>query len=286
MTEKKYFLVLHTIFLPHENIIWLEEFLIYYINLGFEQFYLYDNTGSIGRNGSNPNITKYGFKIEKNNNNYKKMFDDLLNKYNKYITHVIWQPLDNNGKIIYNPSQGILHFKENYSHEAEYCAFMDIDEFLFSELDIDIKNYILEKEKQGVTRIRLHQKKFIDRHYCDCSLITQNFECFDLAYKRDKWIYGFKNIINLDKIKKIGGNFHSIYCDGKEIFADPKYLRFNHYNLNKKTINHINNTCKTNFEPKIFESKKNMIESKINENYQYDQYVIDDSMKRYKFLFD
>tara|TARA_Y100000389_G_scaffold90956_1_gene87557 strand:+ start:10451 stop:11299 length:849 start_codon:yes stop_codon:yes gene_type:complete len=281
--EKKYFLVFHTIFLPYENVIWLEEFLIYYINLGFEHFYLYDNTGSIGRNGSSSSKTKYGFKIQKDNEDYAKMFDNLLCKYREYITHVIWQPLDNKGNITYNPFQGITHFKENYSLEAEYCAFMDIDEFLFSELDINIKNYILEKEKVGVTRIILHQKKFKDRHYCNCSLITQNFECFDLPYKTNGWIQGHKSIIKLDEIKHIGKDFHSIYTNGKEIFADPKYLRFNHYNLNKRTINHINKTCKTNFEANIFESEQNMIEPKKNEIYQY---VIDDSMKRYKFLFD
>ena len=49
----KHFLVFQTVFILSENIKWVEEFLIYYINLGFTQFYLYDNTSSIGIYSSN-----------------------------------------------------------------------------------------------------------------------------------------------------------------------------------------------------------------------------------------
>ena len=59
----KYFLSFHTIFIMNENIDWIEEFLKYHLAIGFEHFYLYDNEGSVGRNGSTETHNKYGFDL-------------------------------------------------------------------------------------------------------------------------------------------------------------------------------------------------------------------------------
>jgi len=54
--DKKYNLSFHVIFIMNENIKWLEEFILYHSNLGFEHFYLYDNQGSTGGDGTKPII--------------------------------------------------------------------------------------------------------------------------------------------------------------------------------------------------------------------------------------
>ena len=65
----KYFLTFYTVFILNKNIKWLEEFLIYYINIiGIQHFYLYDNNKSTGGDGTN-NLNKYGFSINTENNN-------------------------------------------------------------------------------------------------------------------------------------------------------------------------------------------------------------------------
>lgn len=98
----KYFLSFHTIFLINENIRWLEEFLLYYIKLGFEQFYLYNNDGSVGRNGSTSHINKYGFSITSADDAHNViLFNEIVTKYKTYITLIEWQPKDKDGNICY-----------------------------------------------------------------------------------------------------------------------------------------------------------------------------------------
>lgn len=55
---KKYFLSFQTVFRLNENARWLEEFLIYYIHIGFDHFYLYD--GSIDEYDPIKKVNKNG----------------------------------------------------------------------------------------------------------------------------------------------------------------------------------------------------------------------------------
>lgn len=52
-------LAIHTIFILKENLPFLREWIAYHINLGFDKIYLYDNTGSIGADGSDKTKNKY-----------------------------------------------------------------------------------------------------------------------------------------------------------------------------------------------------------------------------------
>jgi hypothetical protein len=64
MSPKKYQLSIHTIFLPRENLFFLKEWLFYHFNLGVEHIYLYDNTGSMGRESSTGTVNKYGINFQ------------------------------------------------------------------------------------------------------------------------------------------------------------------------------------------------------------------------------
>ena len=46
-------LAIHTVYLPREHILFLEEWIVYHIWQGVDRFYLYNNTGSIGDVRSN-----------------------------------------------------------------------------------------------------------------------------------------------------------------------------------------------------------------------------------------
>ena len=48
MSTTKYFLTFQTVFILNQNIKWMDEYIKYYINLGVEHFYLYDNEGTSG----------------------------------------------------------------------------------------------------------------------------------------------------------------------------------------------------------------------------------------------
>ena len=88
----KHYLSFHTVFILNENIKWLEEFIIYYKHIGFDHFYLYDNEGSNGGDGTKTH-NKYNFPITTTST--KKNHIDLqkiLTKYSDYITYIKWQP--------------------------------------------------------------------------------------------------------------------------------------------------------------------------------------------------
>ena len=84
-TNTKQFLAIHTILLPRENIFYIEEWLKYYFLLGIDHIYLYDNTGSVGRNGSTITTNKYGFNFYEKTKHLSD--EDIDIKFKKCISH-------------------------------------------------------------------------------------------------------------------------------------------------------------------------------------------------------
>jgi|7_EtaG_2_1085326.scaffolds.fasta_scaffold02112_4 hypothetical protein len=263
---KKHFLGFHTVFNVHENVQWLEEFLIYYINLGFTQFYLYDNTNCHGRqpdvhdqlwvsykiNGLN----KYGFKIKEKPS---EVIKEIIKKYKNYITYIKWEPRDKNNEIFYGQPEAINHLIDNFSDEITWCAFFDLDEFIFSPNNSDL--ICLLKNTNNTGSILLKQKKFLDRHLSTEKFITQEFKALNLlphTIKDEDGLikrlddnvkkirgYGHKHIVNIDNYKGIK-NIHTFV---NENIIKPRHTewRFNHYNSNhisRKWINdYLNLKC-------------------------------------------
>ena len=88
----KHYLAFHTVFILNENIKWLEEFIIYYKHIGFEHFYLYDNEGSNGGDGTQTH-NKYNFPITTTSTLQNQLdLQNILQKYNDCITYIKWQP--------------------------------------------------------------------------------------------------------------------------------------------------------------------------------------------------
>jgi len=267
---KKYFLTFHTIFIMDEHVEWIEEFLIYYINLGFEQFYLYDNTGSIGNNRGGPRAapsprkarrngetTKYGFPIIKKD---PEIWRHIYNKYEKYITYIKWQPTNEQGQIVYGINNsaldGIIKFIKDFKHEAEWCYVGDFDEFVFSPTNDDLLTLINSTTQPIIT---LHQKIFSHKCLTSEKFITQEFKCINIPKPFDNTYGGQKNIIKLDLISGVR-SCHSF--KGRNKVMPLEQWRFNHYN----------------FCPR---SKKRLDKQK----WKY-ELSVDDSMKKYKNLFN
>ena len=256
----KYFLSFHTIFILDENIRWLEEFIIYYINLGFEHFYLYDNEKTTGGDGTQTE-NKYGFKINVNNsNNNQKLLNKILNKYKKYITYVKWQPLNDKNEIVYGQNEGIKHFIKNYGNETEWIAFLDLDEFIISQNNINIVKY-LKGLPQNISCIKITQKKFKDRFLIEEKNITQNYSCINKEIGFD---WAPKNIVRTTDFIEIY-NIHNITVKNEILYEKSDILRFNHYNVNDK----------------LLEWMKGFYNSDID--FSLDGY--DDDMKKYHHLF-
>ena len=232
---KKYLLSFHTVFILNENIKWLEEFLIYYINIiGIEQFYLYDNDKSTGGDGDKE-YNKYGFKINtENSNNDILLFNKIKTKYNKYITHIKWQPKNNQGDIIYGQEESIKHFITNYRKYNTWTCFLDLDEFIYSPNNILLKNYLLKLD-DNISCVKICQKKFIDRFLSHKKFIIQDFRCINNIFE-----WSPKNIIKCDDFINTN-SIHNFIVKNKIIYENPNILRFNHYNVNNNQLLWITN---------------------------------------------
>jgi hypothetical protein len=96
---------IQSVLIIKENIPFLREWIIYHINLGFDKIYLYDNTGSIGIDGSTTNNNKYNFNfneiINLNDSRLEQELNNIINDFKDYIVYLKWQPKDDKGNIIY-----------------------------------------------------------------------------------------------------------------------------------------------------------------------------------------
>lgn len=241
-SKSTFILAIQTVFILKENLPFLREWIIYHMNIGFTKFFLYDNTGSIGATSSNT-TNKYSFNFDRiitiDDNEIKKELDDILNEFKENIIYVKWQPKDDKGNIIYGQVDSIKHYIENYGSLSNYTSYTDLDEFIFSVNDTNIKEYIIEMDNKNISRIVINQKKFLDRFCTDRKKkvidINDTIEEIDTSGWAPKNIVRNKSI----NIKDITGNIHH-FCnkllDGDTITIPIDTIRFNHYNVNKKQI--------------------------------------------------
>ncbi len=226
---------LHTVFILKENIPFLREWIIYHLNLGFDKIYLYDNTGSIGRDSSTQSKNKYNIDFDK----LVKMDDiiinnemtSIINDFKDNIEYIKWQPIDENNDIVYGYMESIGHYIKKYGQDMDYTAYIDIDEFIFSNSNLNIKEYIVNK---NVDKFVIYQKKFLDRFCANKKYVIDIYDCINI----DTSAWGPKNIIKNDMLNiKETDNMHTLGIISNSIYHVPlEDFRFNHYNVNKKQI--------------------------------------------------
>ena len=225
----------HTVFILNENIRWLEEFIEYYLTIGFDHFYLYHNEGTIGdvTQQGNSNMNKYGMPIKTSSSSQDiEKLNNILEKYGSYITYVKWQPVDKSGNIIYGQELAIKDVIARFGHETKWIACMDLDEYLFSPSNIDIRKYLANVDS-SISDIKLSQKKFKDRHISTNTKILEEYQCINENFG-DWWagkhIFRPTDFIDLTDV-------HSMVFKNKAISINSNILRFNHYNVNNRQLN-------------------------------------------------
>jgi hypothetical protein len=230
-------LAIQAVLIIKENIPFLREWIIYHINLGVDKIYLYDNTGTIGVDGSDKNKNKYDIKfselINLTDDEVNKELQNILNDYKDNVVYIRWDPRDKDNNIIYGQNISIIDYIKKYGSENDYTCFIDTDEFIFSKNNLDLKQYIIENEAD---KFDLIQKKFIDRFCSKNKKIIEMTECIE-NINTDGW--AIKSIIKNNKIIISSPNIHihDIYIttnNVKKINMDD--FRFNHYNVNNKQI--------------------------------------------------
>tara|TARA_B100001094_G_C18156701_1_gene786870 strand:- start:533 stop:1411 length:879 start_codon:yes stop_codon:yes gene_type:complete len=256
---------IHTVFILKENILFLEDWLKYHIHIGFDKFYLYDNTGSKYQDiGNGDNIVenkknKYGIQYDKyiNDEQTQIKFEEIFNKYKDNIVYIKWQPKNDKGQIIYGQTESINDYINKYADENDWTAFIDMDEFIYMKNYDSIQKFI--NDNKNYNKIKMHMKNFDDR------FVDVNNSIFDInnSIKHDDIFIGWgsKNICkNIDLMNtKI---IHDIQVNNEKLYdcKDINEIRFNHYNLNKQKLEWM----KDFFNKKEFEFE---IDNSMNKYY-------------------
>lgn len=277
---------LHTVFILKENIVFLEEWIDYHKEIGFNKFYLYDNTGSIGRGNSTKSKNKYNFNFDKiiklSDKEIQSHLDNILKKYPE-ITYIKWQPKDEEGNIIYGYMPSIYHYFKNFKNESDWTAFTDIDEFIYLNNDI---NTFLNGIDKNISQVSMKQIKMEDR-FCSNK---HNILEIDNSLEVDTTSWAYKNIMKNSSIildefwkKNKNKNMHDMRTDiGERKLFSPEEIVFYHYNVNAKQVEWMN---KNNKKFKITKNKKlNDISKKINKDYNNKLINFDYINKNYKKL--
>lgn len=196
---------IQTVYLPQENIFFIEDWLKYHLAIGINHFFLYDNTGSkyiqdpIRQNVSDHSVNKYGQKIEISLDQALEIEEKIFNKYP--VTKIKWQPVID-GQITYGQMEACIDFATKVKEGL--CAFIDIDEF------------IVKKEEFYESRIL--QKKYDDRWK-----YSSIFDC-DKTFDIDTTNWSSKAILDLSTFTP--GD--SIHFGNKDLPISKSW--FNHYN--------------------------------------------------------
>jgi hypothetical protein len=227
---------IHTIFVARENILFLEEWLDYHAGLGITDFYLYDNSRSIGRNGSTSTQNKYGIEFDA----LTKQWSDqevasevarVASKCPARCELISWEPKVDQGRVVYEQCQSIVDCA-NRAGECDWLGFIDMDEFLFSPSGEKLEDLLeLADECGGVTML---QKKFEDRFLnigCPVTGITRCIEGIDTSAWAPK-MFVRKGALKKEEV----GIVHWLPVEGGSKALDPGRLRFNHYNVNDRLL--------------------------------------------------
>ena len=252
-------IAIHTVFILKENILFLEEWIYYHILLGFNKFYLYDNSkinklSGFDSNASYSNtmiggkINKYGINYDKTVNMTEKQMSDYVDKLcNKYkcIKIIDWSPTDNDGNILYNQVEAhnncLLKLKKD---NIDWCANIDMDEYIILKDFDNISEYISTLPEE-IKNIKLGQLRFSTRFDNVNKLVTD----ITVADKNDcPRGHSNKNIYNVKNTIKII-NPHSVNIEGIEYKPSITEILFNHYKLPKKFL--INNKHVDNINDNI-----------------------------------
>lgn len=241
-------IAIHSVFIVKENILFLEQWIYYHILLGFNKFYLYDNSKVNKVSGFDK---KYENVIVGNKiNKYKINYDEIVNltdeKINYYLKKICekyecieiieWSPMDKNGNILYKQKEAHNDcLKKMKKDNIDWCANIDMDEYIVITNHNSIDKYILSLSDK-INGIQMSQIRFESRfnRLNDIIINITNSEVDDVPIGNGrKHIYNVKNTIETD--------VHNVTIDGFIHRAKKNEIFFNHYKLKCKCYEHIDN---------------------------------------------
>ena len=255
---------IHTVFILRENILFLEQWIDYHIQLGFNKFYLYDNS-KVEKSGGchvkkyfkpgsvNKYKVNYGEILNLNDTELQKKLQLIKDKYpNVEVSE--WSPKDHEGNIHFKQNDAFAHcLKKIKKENVKWCANIDMDEFIVINKGQTISNFIKNLDPK-VSAVKLGQIRFNSRFEDIGKLvidIQENESKILSKHHSPKHLYRVKDTQTI--------KVHFWRGLGKEINLDQSKICFNHYK-----IKNLENPRKTdNIHPKIrekiYQNSKNYI---------------------------
>jgi hypothetical protein len=228
-------LSIQTLFLPRESLPYMEEWLVYHTLLGFDEFRLYDNTGSAG-DISSPFRRKYGDEVTKYGipNIPKSVSDERISEAvkaicSKFAVEIIPWPSPHFSQRVLLDS-----IKDHCSSDdSDYTAFIDMDEYICVGGGKKIKEFIKDEvECKGFCGVRISQQKMphiLKEKTTTGRRVWEITETFQMETRG----WAPKNILPT-KYVTIGGDIHTLSCRGRMLDQpDRNLIKINHYNTNE-----------------------------------------------------
>jgi len=287
-------LAIHTVFLPKENNIFLEEWIDYHLNLGFEKIYLYNNHGSTGKGTAGQKDMVIN-KVNKYNIDYENLLveqdidlqlKEIEDKYKNKVKVIRWDYRDENNNIIYGYAESIHHYMKHFGTLSDWTAFIDVDEFIYLESNKTLKQFIQHYNENNYNKLIIKQKKYADR-FCNLEKAITDIDDV-IEINTDGW--GIKNICKNSSLKPKQGSMHNIQVkDLKAYNCDVDVLRFNHYNINIKQVDWMKGFFKTNQfksgKDQSMKKYKTPLCEKLNQERKYNKQFYQENKNKYCYKF-
>lgn len=283
-------LAIHNVFIAKENILFLEEWIDYHIQLGFNKFYLYNNSkvkkkskyDSPNKNLVPGKVNKYGFDfnsdVKLNDEEVQSILDKIEIKYSGMVQFIEWSPIDKNGAVRYAQDEANNHcLKILKRNNIDWAAHIDMDEF------ITIKEGSIKNIKEYLKN--LDEKIFLVRMLSrNCGSRFRNLDklCIEIdssvsmahpaqSWHSGEWTPGVKNLYKPGDMEEFVSphslKFHDIYLRTKK--ANINEICFNHYKMHDPKRVKLLTTKVNNINPEILlkikeNSKKYIIKKWVN----------------------
>lgn len=232
-------IAIHTVFILKENALFIEEWIQHHLELGFNRFYLYDNSKvEVPGDFDKKNKDLVPGKVNKYNVNYENFvipegfLKDLVKKY-PCVKITEWSPKNKDGKITYAQEMAHAHCLQIMKQDKiDWCANIDIDEFIISQ---NIRTYISELNPK-VSNIKLGQVLF-DSRFNNLNIPVKQIR--KASKNQPQRSHSNKNIY------KVYDTFLMSVHDwaGRNACYKPDIAEiwFNHYKLNESDYVFLNN---------------------------------------------
>lgn len=262
---------IHTVFILKENILFLEQWIDYHLSIGFDHFYLYDNSRVQRGGGYHPRHKYFNpGKVNKYKVDYEKlvqMSQEQMDRHIQYLIHkykcidiIEWSPTDKDGIVLHNQDQAHGHcLKRLKEYKIDWCANIDMDEYIVTA---DIKNYI-SSLPNNISNIKIGQVRFESRFANMDKLVVEIQQADKEELPRS---HSNKNIYKVSDTT----NTTVHHWTGKNIQYLPPVseIWFNHYKLSRssdkfKSLTNISRTVldKVKQNSESYESLKQYINS-------------------------